>query len=90
MSSAIGHYYNAFCALGVHNREEMEKEIGKHYSDGDLVESADSLMDLEQEWNRFLEEVDGKLVGGGESRKELTVGSPGPCELMLTDVRSNR
>lgn len=71
------------------NRKELDDNIRQLYGDKEIRESVDQLIELESEWDDFLEEVDGKL-NGKQGGNELAVGDHGPCELTVTDVRTER
>jgi len=89
MGSIIRFYSDIFCNLDVQNRKELDDKISQLYGDKEIRESVDELIELETEWDEFLEDVDKKL-NGEQVKKELTVGEQGPCELLLTDVRTKR
>lgn len=89
MGSIMTFYHNIFCNLDVQNRKELDNKISQLYGDKEIRESVDELIELESEWDEFLEGVDKKL-NGDKVKNELAVGDQGPCELMLTDVRTER
>ena len=92
MSGLIGHYYTAFCNLGVQSRDEMESTIGQCYHVKDIREAAEELFESEEEWNSFLRDFDKKaqLDLEGDLHKRLVIGEQVPVDLKVTEVRSQR
>lgn len=91
MGAMIGHYFTTFQALNVMSRNEMDEAVRKMYIDESIRDAQEELYHAEDDWNSFLEDVDTKInPSSGVEETELLVGSPGPCELKLTDVSTER
>ena len=89
--SMIGHYFSAFQALNVMSRKVVDEAVAKMYSSQKIQDAAEQLFKAEGEWDSFLEKTDAKMNPLCNVRVEdLVVGSPGPCELRVTDVCSER
>ena len=91
MGAMIGHYFNAFQALNVMSRRDVDEEVAKMYHVQRVQDAAEELFQAEDEWNSFLEETDARMNPScNDKAEELVVGSVGPCDLKLIDVDTER
>ena len=91
MGAMIGHYFNAFQALNVMSRKDVDEAVTKMYSSQSIRDAAKKLFQSEGDWDSFLEETDARMNPSCNDREvELVVGSHGPCELKVTDVLTER
>ncbi|WAR20139.1 LOW QUALITY PROTEIN: hypothetical protein MAR_001977, partial [Mya arenaria] len=79
-------YEKCYNRLHVSTKEGLERKIHRFSRDRDLREASSDLLDVEQDWDTFLQGVDKSLEGKTEDT--VQVGETGPLNFPLVDARS--
>ncbi|GFO25969.1 selenoprotein l [Plakobranchus ocellatus] len=84
----VGVYKNAFQRLKVNSKRELEEIVSHFFRCDEIREKFDYLLDSEQAWDDFLQEVDSQLVVS--DTKPLVEGEPGPNDTSVVDARTGQ
>ena len=90
LGSAIGGYFKCFDAFNVKTRTALEAKWSECYQCQEIRDTVEYLLEVEENWNAFLEKVDRMLNGGAVNEVKVTAGAGAPCEVPLIDVTTNR
>lgn len=76
-------------SLSVKKRTEAEELWKKYFHDVDVQDHVEDLLQLETDWNEFVEGVDSELNLNGNLHGEVQLGGYMPGVLKLKDARSD-
>lgn len=80
-------YQKCMTSLEVKTKDEMEKILHTHAKNHEIRELSMELLDLEQEWDIFLNDIDKILAD--DCSETVQLGHTGPIYDNLVDVRTN-
>ena len=87
LGQAIGGYFKCLNVFGVKTRAELESTWTAYYQNKNVRETVESLLEVEESWDKFLKNVDEELDRGiVTSCQSVSVGSTAPMELPLFNV----
>ncbi|XP_070576833.1 uncharacterized protein [Ptychodera flava] len=89
LSPIIGLYASTLAKLNVTSLEEFLNLMKSYHKHEDVRDVYEELIAAEDSWDEILKKYDHALEKR-ECRTELTVGSPAPLDVQLTDLKTSR
>lgn len=90
LGGAIGIYYSLFTSLNIVSHPELESLFQRHFHHPSVQDAVSVLEDVEREWNEFVIDVNKQSSVSSEKQTPLAIGSSGPCDLKVQDVRTGK
>lgn len=87
LGKLIGLYCECFKSNNVTTRKQLEDLCGTNYRNTEVQDAFDELTENENDWMTFLEKVD-KQINNKSENTDVQLGSQGPCDVDLVDVRT--
>jgi len=89
VGALIGYYSDLFTQCDVLTRKSLDKLLEANFRYPEIQDSYEELLEFEDEYTVFLDEVDKKLQEGAPS-DVTSVGDEGPIDVAISDVNEDR
>lgn len=87
LGAAIGGYFKCMNGFGVKTRAALEAIWSKFYQSQDIRDAVEELIEVEDNWNAFLDNVDCMLSGTViDEDVQVSTGMHAPCDIPLINV----
>ena len=90
LGAAIDGYFKCMKSFDVTTRAALEEKWGKCYQSHEIRDAVEDLLEVEDNWNAFLDKVDCMLDGGAINEAQISAGMSAPCEVPLINVTTKR